>query len=307
MSKIYDVIIIGSGPAGLCCAMYCARSGLKVAVFEKLTFGGQMCLASSIDNYPAIDETDGFVLGLKMKTSAQKYGAEVIYKEITSVELRGKIKYVNCGELSFMTKSVVVATGASPKRLKLPHEDFLTGKGVSYCASCDGNFFRDKTVAVIGGGNSAVTNALTLSKICKNIFIIHRQKQFTATRIYTDALSKCNNVKFFFNHKAERFIFNEKLTGIVIEDVNTGAKNELITDGAFICIGRTPSSTLFANQLELTPDGYIVSDENCHTNLKGVFVAGDVRTKKFRQIVTALADGANAAYFAEQYINKTSL
>ena len=302
MSRIYDVLIIGGGPAGLCCAMYCARAGLYTAVFEKQSFGGQMCLSSAIDNYPAAEETDGFSLGLKMKSSALKCGAELIQKEITSVELRGKIKYVNCGKSSYMTKCVIVATGASPRRLNLPYEEFLTGKGVSYCASCDGNFFKNKTVAVIGGGNSAITNALTLSKICKNVFVIHRKDCFTATKIYTDALAKCENVKFFFNSKAENFIFDEKLSGIVIEDVNTGAKNELITDGAFICIGRTPNSSLFANQLELTDEGYIVSDENCHTNLSGVFAAGDVRTKKFRQIVTALADGANAAYHAEEYI-----
>lgn len=302
MNRIYDIIIIGGGPAGLCCAMYSARAGLDVAVFEKLAFGGQMCLSSSIDNYPAIDETDGFTLGLKMKSSALKYGAEIIHKEITSVELRGKIKYINCGKLSYMTKCVIVATGASPRRLNLPYEEFLTGKGVSYCASCDGIFFKDKTVAVIGGGNSAITNALTLSKICKNVFIIHRKDSFTATKIYSDALSECKNVKVFFNNRAVKFIFDQKLSGIVLEDVNTGAKNELITDGAFICIGRTPNSSLFANQLELTNDSYIVADENCRTNLKGVFVAGDVRTKSFRQIVTALADGANAAYFAEKYL-----
>lgn len=307
MNRIYDVLIIGGGPAGLCCAMYCARAGLDVAVFEKLAYGGQMCLSSAIDNYPATEETDGFTLGIKMKDSALKYGAEVIHKEITSVELRGKIKYVNCGKSSYMTKCVIIATGASPKRLNLPYEEFLTGKGISYCASCDGNFFKNKTVSVVGGGNSAITNALTLSKICKNVFIIHRKDHFTATKVYTDALSKCENVKIFFNSKAERFIFDQKLSGIVLEDVNTGAKNELITDGVFICIGRTPNSSLFANQIELAEDGYIVSDENCHTNLKGVFAIGDVRTKSFRQIVTALADGANAAYFAEKYIIKAYL
>lgn len=302
MEKIYDVIIIGGGPAGFCAALYCARSGLNTLLFEKLAFGGQMCLASKIENYPGFEDgIDGFTLGLKMKNSAQKYGAEIMYKEITSVELRGKVKYINCGSDSYRTKCVIIATGAYPRRLGLPQEEFLTGKGVSYCASCDGMFFKDKTVAVIGGGNSAVSEAVALSKICKNVFIIHRKDYFTAAKIYKDALEKCSNIKYYYNSKTIKFLYEEKLSAIILEDIHTGAKTQLVLDGVFICIGRNPETSLFANQLELNKDGYIVADECCRTNLNGVFVAGDVRTKAFRQIVTALSDGANAAYFAEKY------
>lgn len=304
MDKIYDVIIIGGGPAGLCSALYCVRAGLKTLVFEKLSFGGQMCLASSIENYPAFEEgIDGFTLGLKMKNSAQKYGAEFLSKQVTSVELRGKLKYINCGDENFQTKCVIIATGASPRRLGLPKEDFLTGKGISYCASCDGMFFKDKTVAVVGGGNSALSEAVVLSKICKNVFIIHRNDYFTAARIYKDALNKCRNIKYCFNTIVTKFLYEDKLSAVMLENTNTGAVSKLFLDGVFICIGRTPETALFSNQLELK-NGYIVSDENCRTNLKGVFAAGDVRTKTFRQIVTALSDGANAAYFAEKYLSE---
>lgn len=303
MDKIYDVIIIGGGPAGFCSALYCARAGLDTLIFEKLAFGGQMCLATKIDNYPGFEEgVDGFTLGLKMKNSAQKFGAEVVYKEVTSVELRGKIKYINCGEMSFQTKCVIIATGAAPKKLGLPHEEFLTGKGVSYCASCDGMLFKDKTVAVIGGGNSAVSEAVALSKICKNVFIVHRKDYFTATKIYKDALARCENIKYYFNHKVVKFLFDKRLSSVILEDVKTSATTKLIADGVFICIGRNPETALFANQLELDADGCIVADENCCTNLKGVFAAGDVRAKPFRQIVTALSDGAISAYFAEKDI-----
>lgn len=305
MDRIYDVIIIGGGPAGFCAALYCARAGLDTLIFEKLSFGGQMCLATKIDNYPGFEEgIDGFTLGLKMKNSAQKFGAEVVYKEVTSVELRGKIKYINCGEINFQTKCVIVATGAAPRKLGLPHEEFLTGKGVSYCASCDGMFFKDKTVAVIGGGNSAVSEAVALSKICKNVFIVHRQSIFTASKIYKDALSYAENIKCFFNTRAESFVFDEKLSALMLKDVKTGGKTKLITDGVFICIGRNPETALFTNQLELDANGCIVTDENCCTNLKGVFAAGDVRAKPFRQIVTALSDGAISAYFAEKDITE---
>ncbi len=302
MDKIYDIIIIGGGPAGFCSALYCARAGLKTLLFEKFAFGGQMCLASSIENYPGFDEgIDGFTLGLKMKNSAQKYGAEIVYKEITSTELRGKIKYVNCSNESFQTKCVIIATGAYPRKLGLPYEEFLTGKGVSYCATCDGPLYKDKTVAVIGGGNSAISEAIALSKICKNVFIVHRKDYFTAAKIYKDALNKCENIKYYLNQKAVKFLFDQKLTALILEDTKSSTTTRLIVDGVFVCIGRNPETAIFANQLELK-DGYIVSDENCHTNLNGVFVAGDVRTKQFRQIATALADGANAAYFAEKYI-----
>ena len=302
MDKIYDIIIIGGGPAGFCAALYCSRAGLNTLLFEKLAFGGQMCLASNIENYPGFEDgIDGFTLGLKMKNSAQKYGAEIVHKEVTSVELRGKNKYINCGEISYKTKCVIIATGAAPKRLGVNDEELLTGKGISYCASCDGMFFKDKTVAVIGGGNSAVSEAVALSKICKNVFIVHRKDFFTAAKIYKDALEKCQNIKYYFNNRAVKFLSEEKLSAVILEDVNTGAKTKLILDGVFICIGRNPETSLFANQLELK-NGYIASDESCRTNLSGVFAAGDVRTKNFRQIVTALSDGATAAYFAEKYI-----
>lgn len=302
MKHIYDVIVIGGGPAGYTAALYCARAGMDTAVIEKLSAGGQMCLTPQIDNYPGFDEgIDGFTLGDKMQKTAQKYGTTVINEEVIEVCLNDTIKVVKTAKDTLYAKTVVAATGAEHKALGIENEEKLVGKGVGYCATCDGMLYKNKTVSVVGGGNSAVSDALYLSKICKKVYLIHRRDTLRATKVYHEPLMKAENVELCWNSVVDELLFENKLKGIKIKDVNSGEEREILCDGLFISIGRKPETELFKNQLELDSSGYIIADENTKTNLQGVFAAGDVRTKSVRQIVTATADGAVAAHFAEEY------
>ena len=308
MSHIYDVVIIGGGPAGYTAALYCARAGMDTLIVEKLSAGGQMCLTSHIDNYPGLDEkTDGFTLGNKMKKDAEKFGAKTVISKVLAVELTGEIKKVKTPDSTFLGKCVIVATGAKPRKLGIKYEQDLIGKGVGYCATCDGMFYKEKTVAVVGGGNSAVSEAIYLSKICKKVFIIHRRNVFRATKIYQNTLKCLKNVEIYFNTVVDELLFDNKLKGIKVKDVNTNCINKIFCDGLFISIGRKPETDIFKNQLNIDGLGYIVADESTKTNIPGVFAAGDVRTKALRQIVTATSDGAVASYFADEYIQSASM
>lgn len=302
MKHIYDVIIIGGGPGGFTAAMYCARAGLDTVVIEKLSSGGQMCLTAQIDNYPGFDEgIDGFTLGYKMQKGAEKYGVSVINAEVVEVDLKDKIKAVKTADDTMYAKTVIVATGAQHRHLGIENEEELIGKGVSYCAVCDGMFYKGKTVAVVGGGNSAVSDAMYLSKICNKVFLIHRRDTLRASRVYHEPLMNAENVEFCWNSVVDELVFDNKLTGIKIKDVNSGEVRKISCDGLFISIGRKPETIIFKNQLHSDENGYIIANESTKTNIDGVFAVGDVRTKKVRQIVTATADGAVAAYFAEEY------
>ncbi len=303
MKSVYDVIIIGGGPAGYTAGLYSARAGINTLILEKLSAGGQMCLASKIWNYPGFDEgIDGAVLGAKMKNSAEKYGAKTLSAEVIEVDLTGTIKVVKTADEVFYANTVVVATGAGHKSLGLENEKRLVGKGVGYCATCDGMFFKNKTVAVVGGGNSAVAEALYLSKICKKVYVIHRRDTLRAMKIYSDRLLSTNNAEICWNSVTANIMGEDKLSGIRIRDVNSGEYREISCDGLFISIGRKPETKLFENQLKLDEEGYIIADETTKTNVDGVFAAGDVRTKQVRQIVTATADGAVASYQVEEYL-----
>ena len=303
MSHIYDVIIIGGGPAGYTAALYCTRAGMDTLVIEKLSAGGQMCQTTQIDNYPGFDEgIDGFTLGSKMQNAAEKFGAKTINAEVLSVDLKDDIKIVKTFDKSLRAKSVIVATGAEHKHLGIENEEFLIGKGVGYCATCDGMFYKGKTVAVVGGGNSAASDALYLSKICNKVILIHRRDTLRATKVYHNPLMEAENVEFYWNSRVDKLLYENKLTGIKIKDVNSGKETEIPCEGLFISIGRKPETEIFSNQLELDSAGYIVADETTKTNIPGVFAAGDVRTKTVRQIVTAASDGAVAANYAEEYI-----
>ena len=301
MSHIYDVIIIGGGPAGFTAALYCARSGMDTLVIEKLYAGGQMCLTPQVENYPGFyNGIAGFTLGNKMQKCAIKYGAEVINEEVTEVCLRDIIKIVKIKNYTLYAKTVVAATGAEHKALGIENEEKLIGKGVGYCATCDGMLYKNKTVAVVGGGNSAVSDALYLSKLCKKVYLIHRRDALRATRVYNNQLENIKNIEILWNSTVEKLLFDNKFNGIGI--CGTNGFYELPCDGLFISIGRKPETELFKTQLELDSSGYIVADESTRTNLKGVFAVGDVRTKYLRQIVTATADGAVAAHFIEEYL-----
>lgn len=303
MQHIFDMIIIGGGPAGYTAALYASRAGMDTLVVERLSPGGQMGLTDVIDNYPGFDEgVDGFDLGMKMQTQAERFGAKTEYAEVIKVDFSQEIKkiYTSSGEL--LSKTVVIATGANPRTAGLEKEENFTGRGVHYCAHCDGRFYKDKTVVVLGGGNSAVEDALYLSRVTKKVYIVHRRDTFRATDIYVKNLTKAENVEIVFNNTVQEIIADEKLTGVKIKNTNTSQTQIINCDGLFVSIGRKPATGFLSDSVKLDNGGYILADESTKTDVAGVFAVGDVRTKALRQIVTAVADGAVAVHFAEEFL-----
>jgi len=303
MSKVFDVIIIGGGPAGYAAALYASRAGLDTLVIEKLSAGGQMTLTGEIDNYPGFEEgIDGFTLGLKMQQSAERFGAKTEYDEIISVDFAHEIKILNGAASSYKSKTVVIATGANPRELGLGKEKEFIGKGVHYCAHCDGRFYKDKTVVVVGGGNSAVSDALYLSKLAKKVYLVHRRDSLRAEKIFVNALEKAENIEIIWNSEVGDILSENKFCGVRLHSVLNKNYEDVYADGLFVSVGRTPATGLFAGQVFLDNNGYIIADESTKTNVKGVFAAGDVRSKTLRQVVTAVSDGAISAHSAEEYI-----
>lgn len=306
MRHLYDVIIIGGGPGGYTAALYAARAGLDTLVLEKLSAGGQMALTTQVDNYPGFDETvDGFTLGEKMQKAAERFGAKTVIAEVDGVHLQGSEKTIHTNEGIFAAKTVILAMGANPKKLGLPDEKRWTGKGLHYCAACDGMFYKGKTVVVVGGGNSAAADALLLSRICKKVIVVHRREQLRATKVYHQPLMQAKNVEFQWNQTVKAVVSQDesgKMTGVRLEDVQTGEEKEVACDAVFVSVGRAPATQMLETQVVLDENGYIIADESTKTNLPGVFAVGDIRTKALRQIVTAAADGANAAYAVEEYL-----
>jgi thioredoxin reductase (NADPH) len=301
--KVYDMIIIGGGPGGYTAALYGARAGLNVLILERLSAGGQMALTHNIDNYPGFDEgIDGFELGMKMQQQAQKFGAVTKLAEVEEVDLNVRPKRVSTSEGVFFGKTVVLATGAEPRLLGLPMEQELTGRGVHYCAACDGMFYRGKNVVVVGGGNSAAAEALVLSRVAKKVVLVHRRDTLRAEKAVAAALEKAENVEFRWNSTVTALLHEDIVNGVRLRNVNSGEEQDVACDGVFISIGRKPASMLVAGQLQLDDHGYVVADESTSTSIPGVYAVGDVRTKAVRQIVTAVADGAAAAHFAEEYL-----
>ncbi|MBE6787183.1 MAG: thioredoxin-disulfide reductase [Ruminococcaceae bacterium] len=304
MEKVFDVIILGGGPAGYTAALYTARAGLETLVIEKISAGGQMTLTGDIDNYPGFPQgVDGFTLGMQMQQGAERFGAKTEYNEILEVELEGKIKKITTFGGDFYAKTVIIATGANPRELGLRGETELVGQGVHYCAHCDGRFYKDKTVAVVGGGNSAAADALYLSRLCKKVYLIHRRDTLRATKIYHEPLMKAENIEFLWDSSVREFISDGSFKGVKISNIKSGEEKEILCDGVFISIGRRPA-TEFLKDISLDDSGYIIADETTKTNIEGVFAAGDVRTKTLRQVITAAADGAVAADKAEEYLQK---
>lgn len=301
--KIYDTLIIGGGPAGYTAALYAARAGMSVIVLEMLSPGGQMATTTEIDNYPGFDETvDGFELAQKMKAGAERFGAESELAEVTKVELVPKIKKVETTSGTFEAKTVIIATGAAPREFGLENENELRGRGVSYCATCDGMMYRNKTVVVAGGGNTAAEDALYLSKLCKKVYIVHRRDKLRATAAYQKKIENTENIEIIWNSSPTKILFDKIVAGVEITNKLTGEKTNVECRGIFIAIGRAPNTELFKGQIDLDNDGYIIADETIRTNIPGVFAAGDVRQKPLRQIITAASDGAVAVKFAEEYI-----
>ncbi|HJH62454.1 MAG TPA: thioredoxin-disulfide reductase [Firmicutes bacterium] len=304
MEHIYDMIIIGGGPGGYTAALYAARAGLDAVVLERLAAGGQMALSHQIDNYPGTEQgVDGFSLAVKMQKQAEAFGAKTELAEVSRADLAANPKVLESSEGTFYAKTVVLATGANPRQLGVAGEQELTGKGVHYCADCDGMFYRGKTVAVVGGGNTAAQDAALLSRIAKQVILIHRRDTLRATKIYHEPLMRAENVSFCWNSVVEQLVQEEgRLTGVVLRDVHTGQSQTVACDGVFVSVGRIPASQLAQGQLELDEGGYIVADETTQTSLPGVYAVGDVRTKALRQVVTAVADGAAAVHTAEGYL-----
>lgn len=301
---VYDMAVIGGGPGGYTAALYAARAGLRTLVLEKLSPGGQMALTSTIDNYPGFPQgVDGWELSQAMAEGAQRFGAETEMAEVYSVDLNAAPKAIETSEGSFLAKTVVIATGAGPRLLGISGEEAFTGRGVNYCAHCDGMFYKGKTVAVVGGGNSAVADALYLARLCKKVYLIHRRDTLRATKVYHDTLFHTENIEFVPDSQVTALHGEDRLSGITLENLRDGSQTEVACDGLFVSIGRKPATVLVEGQLELDPQGYIPADETTRTAIPGVFAVGDIRTKALRQIVTATSDGANAAHFAEEYLH----
>lgn len=305
MAKIYDMIIVGGGPGGYTAALYAARAGMSVIVLEKLSAGGQMALTHQIDNYPGfVEGIDGFSLAENMQQQAERFGAETELAEVFSLNLQADPKVIETSEGAFYGKTVVYAAGAGPRELGIPEEPEMIGRGVNYCAACDGMFYRGKTVVIVGGGNTAAADALLLSRVAKKVILVHRRDTLRATKIYHKPLMEAENVEFRWNSAVVQLRHGEKLNAVVIQNLQTGEETVVECDGLFVSIGRKPATELVKDQLALDGSGYVLADESTRTSVPGVFAVGDVRTKVLRQIITAAADGAMAVHSAEEYLSE---
>ena len=300
----YDVIIIGSGPAGLSAAIYSARGGMKTLVLTGVNAGGQVTQTDAIENYAGIPAVDGYTLYSTMLSQAESFGAEARYETVNEISVEEKEKAVRTDGGDYTAKAVVVATGARHRKLGLENEDALVGKGVSYCATCDGGFFRGKDVAVVGGGDTALTEALYLARLCNKIYIVHRRKEYRAAKVLAERLRATENIEEVLDSVAYG-LEGSPVEALEVADVHGGGVRKLKVSGVFVAIGTVPASDIVKDKLE-TENGYIVTDSAMRTSVEGVFAAGDVRVSPLRQVITACADGAIAATQAAEYVSKLS-
>lgn len=300
---VHDMVIVGGGPAGYTAALYAVRAGLDTVVLEKLAAGGQLALTHQIDNYPGfVEGIGGFELAQQMKEQAERFGARTENAEVLHLDLAANPKRIETSEGIFYGRTVVLATGANPRELGLPEEKELLGRGVAYCASCDGMFYRGKTVVVVGGGNTAAEDALLLSRVAKKVILVHRRDTLRATKIYHEPLHQAENVEFRWNSTVEEILHGDVVTGVRLKNVISGEESTENCDGVFVSIGRKPATELVSGQLVLDGGGYIEAGETTETSIPGVYAVGDVRTKLLRQVVTAVADGAMAVHMAQGYL-----
>lgn len=300
----YDTVIVGGGPAGYTAALYLARAGLRAIVLEMLGPGGQMTMTESIDNYPGIPHTDGFTLGDAMQAQAASYGAEYCMTEVTDIVLDGTDKVVHTTDSgTFRAPTVVVAAGAHARPLGLPNEAELSTKGIHYCAYCDGMQCRGKVVAVVGGGNAALEDAMYLSRLCEKVYLIHRRDAYRADKIYADALAKIENIVPVLSTTVDSVEFDGSFRGLHVKNVVTGDTSLLPCDALFVSIGQLPNTGFLKDLLTLSPSGHVVAGETTETSVPGIFAVGDIRTKPLRQVVTAAADGAVASSFVQKYLD----
>lgn len=302
-NDIYDVVIIGSGPSGLAAAIYAERAKLKTITIEKQYMsGGQILNTYEVDNYPGLPEINGFDMGQKFRQHAEKLGSQFVKDEVLELEIMDKVKKVHCKKNEFLTKTVIIATGAQHRLLEVKGEKELYGKGVSYCATCDGAFYKDKIVAVVGGGDVALEDAIFLSRLCKKVYLIHRRDEFRGVKILQEKVFSIDNIEIIWDTIVDEICGENEVSSINVSNVKTNEKKSLDVDGVFVAIGIIPNSHIFEKHLQLDDGNYIVATEDCKTSVEGVFVAGDVRTKALRQIVTAVSDGANAITSIEKYL-----
>ena len=301
---MYDIIIIGAGPAGLTSAIYARRASKKVLVLEAKNYGGQIINTLDIENYPAEAHISGFDFATKLYNQAKDLGAEVVFEKVVDINNNETIKEVITTKNTYKTKTIIIATGSENRKLSLPNEDELVGKGISYCATCDGAFYKKKIVAVVGGGNTALEDALYLSDIVSKVYLIHRRDEFRGEESTIKLLKEKENVEFIYNSTITKLNADKKLTSIEVTNKD-GSIQTINIDGLFVAVGRIPENQNFAKLIDLDESGYIKAGENCNTNVKGIFVAGDNRVKEVRQLVTATSDGAIAATEAIKYINSS--
>ncbi len=301
---MYDIIIIGAGPAGLTAAVYARRAEKSVLILEKGVFGGQMTFSPKIENFPGFEEISGNALAEKMIGQALELGAEIEMGEVTHAELTGDIKKIYADGKCFESKTVIIATGAEHRKLGLPREDELIGSGISFCAVCDGAFFANEDVAVVGGGNSAMQEALLLAETCKSVTVVQNLPTLTGEMSLRTRLEKKDNIHIILNSIVTSYLGDGEIDGITVRNAATGEQTRIDCKGVFLAVGLLPATAPFANELQLDGAGYASADEKCETGIPGVFVAGDCRTKKVRQITTAAADGTNAALGAITQIDK---
>lgn len=299
---MYDIIIIGAGPAGLTSAIYARRAAKSVLVLEAKSYGGQIINTLDIENYPAESHISGFDFATKLYNQAKDLGAEIVFEKVVDINNKDNIKEVITIKNTYQGKTIIIATGSENRKLGLSNEDELVGKGISYCATCDGAFYKDKTVAVVGGGNTALEDALYLSNIANKVYLIHRRDEFRGEKSTVNLLKEKNNIEFIYNSNITKLNASEKLDSIEVTNKD-GSIKTIEVDGLFIAVGRIPENENFAKIIEVDENGYIKASEDCHTNIPGIFVAGDNRVKEVRQLVTATSDGAIAATAAVKYIN----
>lgn len=302
MAKKYDIVIVGAGTAGLSAAIYAVRAGKSVIVLEATTHGGQIVNTPEVENYPGIQKISGFEFANNLYKQAKSLGAEVIYEKVIGIEVNGEEKIVHTTKEDYQAKAVILATGAKNRPLGLEHEKEWIGAGISYCAICDGMFYRGKDVAVAGGGNTALENAIFLTNYCRKVYLIHRRDAFRGEEKLLQTLKEKPNVEFVLNANITRLIGEDGVDGVEVEDKNTHEKRVIDVMGLFVAIGQMPENSEFINVVDLDKGGYIEAKEDCKTKTKGIFTAGDCRTKKVRQLATAASDGAIAALAACEYI-----
>lgn len=303
MGKVHDLIIIGSGPAGLSAAVYAQRAELDTLVIEKdMMSGGQILKTYEVDNYPGLPGISGIDLGLKLREHADKLGTEFTEDTVLNAQLEGPVKKIICENGTYEAKVMIIATGASHKKLGVPGEELFSGAGVSYCATCDGAFFKEKVTAVVGGGDVALEDAIFLSRLCKKVYVIHRRDEFRGVKSLQNKIFSLDNVEVIWNSEVEQIDGDGKLDRIHLHNRKTEKKDSLKVDGLFVAVGMEPESLVFRNLIETDEKGYITAGEDGQTSIPGVFAAGDVRTKELRQVITAAADGANCITSVERYL-----